>query len=93
MNTDIKKWALEAFAARMGQGKNKNSASRLDRFLLFSANPNCLGYPCSSELSVVSFLWTAQRARYFPLLAFSIRESGFTVLFDFSKPLTMSDFS
>ena len=33
------------------------------------------------------------RARYFPLLAFSIRESGFTVLFDFSKPLTMSDFS
>jgi hypothetical protein len=35
MNTDIKKWALEAFAARMGQGKNKNSASTLDRFLLF----------------------------------------------------------
>ena len=43
MNTDIKKWALEAFAARMGQGKNKNSASRLDRFLLFSANPSRLG--------------------------------------------------
>ena len=43
MNTDIKKWALEAFAARMGQGKNKNSTSRLDQFLLFSANPSRLG--------------------------------------------------
>jgi hypothetical protein len=43
----------------MGQGKNKNSASRLDRFLLFSAKPKWLAYPCSSELSVVSFLMTA----------------------------------
>ena len=32
-----------AFAARMGQGKNKNSASRLARFLFFSANPTWLG--------------------------------------------------
>jgi hypothetical protein len=32
-----------AFAARMGQDKNKNSASRLARFLLFSANPRLLG--------------------------------------------------
>jgi len=30
-----------AFAARMGQGKN--SASRLARFLLFSANPSLMG--------------------------------------------------
>ena len=34
INTDIKKWAREAFAARMGQGKNKNSASNLEAFLL-----------------------------------------------------------
>jgi hypothetical protein len=33
----------EAFAARMGQDKNKNSASGLARFLLFSANPTLLG--------------------------------------------------
>jgi hypothetical protein len=38
MNTDIKKGAREVFAARMGQGKNKNSAKkgsvpRIDAFL------------------------------------------------------------
>jgi hypothetical protein len=32
-----------AFAVRMGQGKNKNSAIRLARFSLFSANPKLLG--------------------------------------------------
>jgi hypothetical protein len=43
MNTDTKKLAREAFAARMGQEKTKNSASKLDRFSLFSAYPSLLG--------------------------------------------------
>jgi hypothetical protein len=51
MNTDMKKLAREVFAARIGQDKNKNSASGLARVLLFSGNPGLLG---SSELSVVN---------------------------------------
>jgi hypothetical protein len=43
MNTDIKKGAREVFAARMGQGKNKNSASKLDRFLIFFCQSQLAG--------------------------------------------------
>ena len=43
MNTDIEKWAWEAFAARMGQGKNKNSANKLDRFLIFFCQSQLAG--------------------------------------------------
>ena len=42
MNTNMKKWAQEAFAARMGQGKIENLASRLARLLLFSANASLM---------------------------------------------------
>jgi hypothetical protein len=42
MNTDLKKLAREAFAAPMGQDKNKNPARKLARLFLFSVNPSLL---------------------------------------------------
>jgi hypothetical protein len=53
MNTDIKKLAWEASAARMGQDKNKNSACKFDRFFLFSANPSLMGSSLSSHPCLV----------------------------------------
>jgi len=50
-----------AFAARMGQGKNKNSASRLARLVFFLPIPACWDHPFPSLKSVVSFPPTAQR--------------------------------
>ena len=38
--------STDAFAARMGQGKNKNSASRLTRFLLFFCQSQLAGIIC-----------------------------------------------
>ena len=44
-----------AFALRMGQGKNKNSASKLDRFMLFFLPiPACWDHPCPSVVSFPS---------------------------------------
>jgi hypothetical protein len=43
MNTDKKEWAMGAFAARMGQDKNKNSASGLARFLLLFCQSQTTG--------------------------------------------------
>ena len=43
MNTDTKKLARAAFAARMGQDKPKTLQASLIDFCFFSANPSLLG--------------------------------------------------